>query len=94
MNVSTVLLVGVLHLCFSECSRKSLGKNPAAVKYSKGKLSDRAVVIDCTWCGWFIFRAADRLKILIAINHTIKIFNCDQSRLIAQEQEAQVCGTE
>ena len=36
-------------------------------------------------------RAAIRLKILIAINRTIKISN---SILIAPEQETQVCGTE
>jgi len=38
--------------------------------------------------------AAIRLKILIAINRMIKIFNHDYSRLIAPEQETQVCGTE
>jgi len=39
-------------------------------------------------------RAAIRLKILIAINCAIRIFNRDYSRLIASEQETQVCGTE
>jgi len=39
-------------------------------------------------------RAAIRLKILIAINRAIKIFNRDYSQLIAPERETQVCGTE
>jgi len=39
-------------------------------------------------------RAAIRLKIVIAINHAIKIFNRDYSRLIVPKQETQVCGTE
>jgi len=38
--------------------------------------------------------AAIQLKILIAINRTIKIPNRNNLRLIAPEQETQVCGIE
>jgi len=38
--------------------------------------------------------AAIRLIFLIAINRAIKIFNRDHLRLIAPEQETQVCATE
>ena len=41
-----------------------------------------------------ITRAAIGLKILIVINRAIKILNRDYSRLIAPDQETQVCGTE
>ena len=41
-----------------------------------------------------IFRAAIRLKFLIAIIRTTTIFSRDYSRLLAPEQKIQVCGTE
>jgi len=58
-------------LCCSNPTRKSVCKNPAAVKYSKGKPTARYVAVDCIWS---VFKTVYYPQNQFLIAHTICLY--------------------